>query len=240
MPACCCSRLAAAVASALLFSAIACVGLFRADRGALLGQRRGTMTPGAKRAASSLVVAEIALAVVLLAGAGLTLLSFDNLLAVDPGFTTAGVLTVEFALPDGRYDADEARRAFYARAFADIEALPQVETVGAAMVTPLTGNNWTAPLQRVDRPVPAGQRPPEVGWQMASRGYFRALRIPLRAGRLFDARDATGPAGRHHQPGRGRSVLRRRDGARPPHQPRRHGSRDRRRRRQHPARVAHR
>jgi putative ABC transport system permease protein len=61
------------------------------------------------------------------------------------------------------------------------------------MVTPLTGNNWTVPLQRVDRPVPAGQRPPEIGWQLASRGYFQALHIRLRAGRLFEARDATGP-----------------------------------------------
>ena len=60
------------------------------------------------------------------------------------------------------------------------------------MVTPLTGNNWTAPLQRVDRPVAAGQRPPDVGWQMASRGYFAALRIPLRTGRLFEPRDADG------------------------------------------------
>ncbi len=169
--------LAAGVVSALLFSAIACIGLFRTERTTLLGQRSGTMAPGATRAASSLVVAEIALAVVLLAGAGLTLRSFANLLAVDPGFTSAGVLTVEFALPEGRYDAEDARRAFYARAFADLAALPGVETVGAAMVTPLTGNNWTTPLQRVDRPTPAGQRPPEVGWQMASRGYFRALRF---------------------------------------------------------------
>jgi putative ABC transport system permease protein len=69
-----------------------------------------------------------------------------------------------------------------------------VDAVGAAMVTPLTGNNWTAALQRVDRPLAAGQRPPEVGWQMASRGYFRALRIPLRAGRLFEPRDAKGAA----------------------------------------------
>jgi predicted permease len=67
-----------------------------------------------------------------------------------------------------------------------------VDTVGAAMVTPLTGNNWTVPLQRVERPLPAGQRPPEVGWQLASRGYFRALQIPLRAGRLFDPHDGTG------------------------------------------------
>jgi predicted permease len=61
------------------------------------------------------------------------------------------------------------------------------------MVTPLTGNNWTVPLQRADRALPPGQRPPDVGWQMASRGYFAALRIPLRSGRLFEPSDATGP-----------------------------------------------
>ncbi len=184
--------LGAAVASALMFSAIACISLARADRSALASERRGTMTPGARIAASGLVAAEIALAVVLVAGAGLTLRSFANLLAVDPGFTPTGVLTVQLALPAGRYDEDEARRAFYARAFADINSLPNVETIGAAMVTPLTGNNWTAGLQRVDRPLAAGQRPPEVGWQLASEGYFHALRIPLRRGRLFEARDATG------------------------------------------------
>jgi putative ABC transport system permease protein len=184
---------AAAVVSAVLCSGVACVGLLHTDRAALLAQRRGTMAPGARRAAAGLVVAEIALAVVLLAGAGLTLISFGNLLAVDPGFTPAGVLTVEFALPDGRYTADDARRAFYERAFAAIEALPQVEAAGAAQVTPLTGNVWSGPLQRVDRPIAAGEHPPEVGWQMASRGYFRALRIPLHTGRLFEPRDATGP-----------------------------------------------
>jgi putative ABC transport system permease protein len=183
----------AAVVSAVMFGAIACVGLLRTERAGALGQRRGTMTPGAHRAASSLVAAEIALALVLLAGAGLTLVSFRKLLAVDPGFTPDGVLTVEFALPDGRYQSDEARRAFYERAFADIHALPSVEAVGGAQVTPLTGNTWAGPLQRVDRPIAAGERPAEVGWQMASRGYFGALRIPLRAGRLFDAHDAAGP-----------------------------------------------
>jgi predicted permease len=181
----------AALLSAVLSSAAACVSLVRGDRHTV-GQRRTTMAPGERLAASALAAAEIALAVVLLAGAGLTLRSFANLLAVDPGFTASGVLTVEFALPDGRYGNDEARRAFYARAFADVEALEGVEAVGAAMVTPLTGNNWSVPLQRVDRPVAAGQRPPEVGWQLASQGYFRALRIPLRKGRLFEPRDATG------------------------------------------------
>jgi putative ABC transport system permease protein len=184
--------LGAALASALMFSAIACVGLARPNRGALAGERRRTMTPAAKLAASSLVAAEIALAVVLLAGAGLTLRSFANMLAVDPGFTSEGVLTVQLSLPAGRYQEDGARRAFYDRAFDGIAAVRDVDTIGAAMVTPLTGNNWSVPFQRVEHPVPAGQRPPDVGWQLASEGYFRALRIPLRAGRLFDARDATG------------------------------------------------
>ncbi len=185
---------AAAVVSALLFSAIPCARLSRIDQRALPGQRAGTMTPEAKIAASSLVVVEIALAVVLLAGAGLTLRSFANLLAVDPGFRPEGVLTVQLVLPDGRYEADDARRAFYTRAFADIGAVSGVDSVGAAMVTPLTGNNWTVPLQRVEHPVAPGQRPPEVGWQMASAGYFRALGIVLRSGRVFEPRDATGPA----------------------------------------------
>ncbi|MGE5813260.1 MAG: ABC transporter permease [Acidobacteriota bacterium] len=184
--------LAAALVSSLVLSAVASAGIARGGRDALAYERRATMTPGARLAASSLVAGEIALAVVLLAGAGLTLRSFANLLAVDPGFTPAGVLTVDLALPAGRYEAEGARRAFYERALRDIATLAEVQAIGAAMVTPLTGNNWTVPLQRVDRPVPAGQRPPEVGWQLASEGYFRALLIPLRAGRLFDARDATG------------------------------------------------
>lgn len=185
--------LGASVVATLIFGGVACLGLMRRETGALR-ERQGTLPPRAKAAASGLVATQVALAVVLLAGAGLTLQSFSNLLAVNPGFTPAGVLTLQVSLPEGRYDADDARRAFYGRAFEAIDALPDVDTVGAAMVTPLTGNNWTAPLQRVDRPLAAGERPPEVGWQMASRGYFGALQIPLRAGRLFDPRDATGPA----------------------------------------------
>jgi putative ABC transport system permease protein len=126
---------------------------------------------------------------VLLIGAGLTLRSFANLISVDPGFNPARVLNVQIGLPPGRYTDAVARRAFYDRAFAAIESLPGVEAVGAGVVTPLTGNNWTIPLDRPERPLGANERAPDVGWQSASGGYFRTLGIPLRAGRLFDARD---------------------------------------------------
>ena len=181
---------AASIAAAVIFSAVACIALVRENsRGALAGQRRATMTAGARRAASALVSAEVTLAVVLLVAAGLTLRSFANLIAVNPGFNAQGVLNVQIGLPPGRYADPPARRALYDRVFAALDQLQEVETVGAAVVTPLTGNNWTVPLQRPEFPVPSGQRPPDVGWQQASGGYFQALQIPLRAGRLFDARD---------------------------------------------------
>jgi putative ABC transport system permease protein len=148
---------------------------------------------GARQAASVLVASEIALAVVLLVGAGLILRSFSNLLAVDPGFSPANVLTMTVALPADRYATPPARADFFARAFPALRAIPGVTAAGAAAVMPLTGNNWTVGFARADRPLPPGQRPPDVGWQVASGDYFEAMRIPLRAGRTFDASDATGP-----------------------------------------------
>ena len=180
----------ASIVSAVVFSAVAFVAVTREGaRAALVSDRRLTMPAGARHAAATLVAAEIALATVLLLAAGLTLRSFANLMSVDPGFRAKGVLTVQIGLPAGRYRDPLARRALFDRVFASIEALPSVENVGAAVVTPLTGNNWIVPLQRPEHPLPAGQRPPEVGWQAASAGYFHALGIPLRAGRLFDERD---------------------------------------------------
>jgi len=99
------------------------------------------------------------------------------------------VMTMAIAVPADRYKDANALRAFYDRAFTGLAALSGVQEVGAAVVVPLTGNNWTTTFERVDKPVPAGERPPEVGWQAASGGYFKALQIPLVAGRLFDRTD---------------------------------------------------
>ena len=180
------------VLAALSFSVISSMTLANTEQRSVLASARGTsMNRGARRAASWLVAGEIALAGILLVGAGLTLRSFANLIAVDPGFRISNVLTLQITVPAARYPTPEAQGAFLARAFSALEGLPEVEQAGAAAVTPLTGNNWTAGFDRDDRPVPAGERPPEVGWQAATRGYFQALDIPLKAGRLFDERDRT-------------------------------------------------
>lgn len=156
---------------------------------ALLSGTRSTSGPGARRAASALIAGEIAMAIVLLMAAGLILRSFARLVSVDPGFRTENVATLEMTIPEERYKDAVSSRAFYDRAFAAVRSLPQVREVGAAVVVPLTGNNWTEGFERAEFPVPEGERPPEVGWQLASGGFFRTLQIPLLAGRLFDSSD---------------------------------------------------
>jgi putative ABC transport system permease protein len=158
----------------------------------LVAAGRASMSRMARRATSGLVVVEVALAIVLLIGAGLILRSFASLLAVDPGFRTERVLTMAVQIPTDSYGDATARSAFWVRAFEAMRGLPGVEQAGAGAVVPLTGNNWTVPFERAEHPVPPGERPPDVGWQAASGGFFSALQIPLLDGRLFDERDRPG------------------------------------------------
>ena len=185
--------LALTVATTLAFGVISAITL-RLEQAAdvLVAAGRATMSRLARRATSALVVVEVALAVVLLIGAGLILRSFASLLSVDAGFRHDRVLTVELQIPPERYAEATARSAFFARALEALRGLPGVDDAGAAVVVPLTGNNWTVAFERVEQPVPAGQRPPDVGWQSASGGFFTALQIPLLEGRLFDERDRPG------------------------------------------------
>jgi predicted permease len=179
-----------AVATALAFAMIAALTTrLESSLGTLVVAGRASMSARARRAMGGLVIGEIAFAVVLLIGAGLILRTFAGLLAVDPGFRSDHVMTLELALPADRYGEVGARQGFYDRAFAALDAVPGVNEVGTGVVVPLTGNNWTVPLERTDRPVQPGERPPDVGWQVASAGFFRALQIPLLAGRLFDQQD---------------------------------------------------
>jgi putative ABC transport system permease protein len=177
------------VLAALVFGVIGALTVNPNARNALGSRGDAGGSRASRRLASSLVIAEVALAIVLVAAAGLIVRSFSQLLAVDPGFRIANVITVDIALPADRYVDEDARHAFFERTLSTLAQVPSIADVGAAMVTPLTGNNWTVPFERKDRPVPAGERPPDVGWQLASRGYFSALGIPLKSGRLFNSND---------------------------------------------------
>jgi putative ABC transport system permease protein len=178
------------VATALVFGLISAITV-RAQSGsaALVASGRVTIGRTARRAASALVLAEVTLAIVLLVSAGLVWRSFSKLASVDPGFQADHVMTVPIAVPADRYRTEAARQAFYNRAVPAVRAINGVQAAGHAQVVPLTGNNWTVPFERSDQPVGGGQRPPDVGWQSATAGYFTALRIPLLSGRLFDERD---------------------------------------------------
>jgi putative ABC transport system permease protein len=175
------------VLTTLAFSTIAALTIkFERGTSDLMVAGRASMSALARRATSGLVVAEIAFAVVLLVGAGLILRSFAALVGVNPGFQPDNVLTMQVAFPADRYPAGAAQRGLYDRVFASLRSRPEVREAGVAVVTPLTGNNWTIGLQRPERPLPPGERPPEVGWQVASGSYFKALQIPLISGRVFD------------------------------------------------------
>jgi putative ABC transport system permease protein len=181
------------IVAAVVFGLVAAMSV-RLEHAAetLVTAGRASVSRFMRRAMSGLVVAEVALAIVLLIGAGLVLRSFAGLLAVDPGFRYDNVFTTEIQLPADRYPSVESRHAFWTRAFEEIRALPGVDELGTAVVVPLTGNNWTVPFERADQPLPPGQRAPDVGWQLASGSFFQAIGIPLLSGRAFDARERPG------------------------------------------------
>jgi predicted permease len=140
------------------------------------------------RLRSALVVSEIALALMLTAGAGLLIRSFRNLRSVEPGFRADHVLTLRLELPEARYADLSRQRLFRSRLLESLNGLPGVD---AALVSelPMDGDSLTQHFVIDGRPpIPAGGEP-EVLSRTVSRKYFRLLRIPLRAGRDFEDRD---------------------------------------------------
>jgi putative ABC transport system permease protein len=154
---------------------------------------RGAMADaGQRRLSNLLVIAETAMALVLLISAGLLLRSFVRLLEVDPGFATENVLTMQVGLPNATYSQPGQRIAFYQQLEERLKALPEVQAVGLVTRLPLLAalNNVTSFLTIEGRPVPAGQRP-EIDFRRASTGYFQAMGIPLLSGRLVREEDVT-------------------------------------------------
>ncbi|MDX2030629.1 MAG: ABC transporter permease [Blastocatellia bacterium] len=141
-----------------------------------------------QRLRGALVVTQIALAMVLLVGAGLMLKSLWRLLQVDIGFDPQNVLTMTLALPAGKYAEPERVIAFHEQLRARIEALPGVHGVGAVDRLPLLPGNTTRFLIEGEPAPPPGQEI-EANFRVVDMGYFQTIGVPLFKGSLFSALD---------------------------------------------------
>jgi putative ABC transport system permease protein len=147
---------------------------------------RGSATGSGHRIRGGLIVAEVALALILLAGAGLLVRSLYHLLNVDPGFNPQNTLALDVSLPKAKYPVkSDARSRFLHRIFEKLEALPGVEAAGMASSVPMLGWSNASEFRRADRPEQNYGAP----FNSVSGNYFSALGIPLLRGRVFSDRD---------------------------------------------------
>jgi len=164
---------------------------------------RGTSaTGGSLHMRSWLVISEIALAVLLLVGAGLLMRSFSRLLEVSPGFQTQHLLTMELSLPEKTYPDGAPVQKFFTELMARVKTVPGIEAAGAVSQLPLTDSYTSGSVFFEDTSIPdiprlqqLGNLPyMEIDQRAATSEYFQAMEIPLVHGRLVsDADDASAP-----------------------------------------------
>ena len=177
----------------LLFGLLPAWSASRGDIAEALRENARTTATGVSRSPlrSFLVTAELALALILLAGAGLLIKGFLRLRSVDPGFNPANVITMYLQLPGTRYPQIPMQTNFRRELLARINAFPGVE---AAMITdlPLAGNYVGHRVVIDGQPTPAVGTEPEVQTLSVMGNYFGVMQIPIRAGRDFSAMDREG------------------------------------------------
>jgi putative ABC transport system permease protein len=141
------------------------------------------------RAGRLLVVSEVALSLVLLIAAGLLMRSFARVHLVAPGFDSANVLTMRVALPESRYTTFQNGDAFFDNLFAALRASPGVRAVAAANALPFSGVGGSRTFHIQGRAPKRLEDQPEEQLRIVSDGYFEAMKIPVKNGREFTARD---------------------------------------------------
>jgi len=143
----------------------------------------------ARRLRSVLVVAEVALATMLLVAAGLLARSYTGLHQVNPGFDPDGVMTMAMTLPESRYREIETRDRFYEQVLARTMALPGVASAGFVNTLPFSTYDDGTTITFDGAPAPPSGRDPVVSFRVVSDRYFETMRIPAIGGRMFDRRD---------------------------------------------------
>lgn len=152
--------------------------------------RGSTDSTRSRRIRGTLVVSEVALALILLIGAGLMLKSFMHLQSINPGFNSANLLTAQIALPDLKYKEGEQRSAFFQRAMERISALPGVQAAGATTSLPMSNESWGKQFSIEGRQPPATLDQVEaVEYRQVTPDYFKAQGVPLLKGRFFTDQD---------------------------------------------------
>jgi predicted permease len=182
--------------AALTFATGAIVGTLpalqstRVDFGRVLKQSaRVTQASGMRGA---LVVTEIALAVLLLTGAGLLIRSFARLQHVDPGFQPDRALTFRLSLPDERYDNAAKRVGFADALIARLRSSPGLASAAATTFAPMSGREFGTSFVVAGKPEPPLDARPSIQIRAVTPGYFDAMGVPLRQGRVFTDADVQG------------------------------------------------
>jgi putative ABC transport system permease protein len=152
------------------------------------GGRHGA-SPRSRRTLATLVVAEVALSLVLLTGAGLLIRSFVRLQNIDPGFRSEGLLTARVSLPQARYSNDRLTAGFFASAIERMRAIPGVQSVAGISFLPLSGPGIGTSFYRLDQPKPADGQLPTTDVRPVTPEFFKTMGIPQLAGRDITPHD---------------------------------------------------
>jgi putative ABC transport system permease protein len=180
----------ATIFSTLIFALVPALQVTRPNVNESLQEgNRGAVGPESHHLRRLLVISQVALSLLLLAGAGLLIKSFTNLRATKPGFDPTHAVTAELILPKVKYPNAEQHRQAFEQILPKLAQLPGVDAVGAAQPMPFSGNDRGSTFTVVGQPaLPIGNHP-VASHLTVTPDYFRAMRTPLLSGRAFDARD---------------------------------------------------
>jgi putative ABC transport system permease protein len=180
-----------AILSTIVFGLVPAVQVSRANVRESLQQGSKGSTGGlhGSRVRAALVVSQVSLSLLLLAGAGLLIKSFFNLRATSPGFEPTRLLVLDQTIPRARYPEPDQQRRFYEQLLPKLAALPGIENVSAANPLPFGGNDSGSSFTIAGGPAIAPGNHPDASNLTILPGYFRTMKVPLRSGRDFDSRD---------------------------------------------------